>query len=159
MSVTESLRKCSLFNRLDDDVLRKLETFCTQTEVKEGFNLFREGETARFLYVVDWGKVALDLSVPKPYGGLTLPSTVATAGPGEGFGWSAIVPPHVMTLSARAITRSGLVLIEAQTFREFLGRYREAGYEVMVGLAQLLSQRLDQTRETLLFERGMVMLA
>lgn len=154
MTVLASLGQCRLFSGLGEHQLRTLATFAWETEVPEGEVVFREGERARCLYAVVRGRVALAMRVQPPDGGPARLATVATLGPGEAFGWSAIVEPHVMTLTARAVEPSTLLVVEGDTLREVLRRYRDVGYLVMAALARLLGERLGQTRQALIYERG-----
>ncbi|MBI2165758.1 MAG: cyclic nucleotide-binding domain-containing protein [Chloroflexi bacterium] len=157
MTGKELLKGCWLFDGLSEEQLGLLGTFCGQMQVAEGSVIFREGEPARYLYVVGEGRVGLEMSVQRPDGGLTRPAVVAVLGPGEAFGWSAVVAPHVMTMAARALEPSVVGLLEGKALREVLGCYRDVGYVVMCNLAKLLARRLNQTREALLYERGWAM--
>ena len=122
-------------------------------------HIFREGERGRFLYVGGEGRAALEMTVKRPDGGLTRPAPVATIGPGETFGWSAIVEPHILTLSAKAVGPCSLILLDGNELREALNQYRDVGFLVLEGVTLLLADRLSQTRETLIYERGWALMA
>lgn len=117
--------------------------------------LFRQGQPARALYVVEKGRAALELSLRHAEGAsLAHPATVATVGPGEAIGWSAVVEPHIMTLSARSLGASSFILIDGMALTELLRKHKDMGFVFMEALCRLLAERLMQTRETLIYERG-----
>ncbi len=155
--IKDTLRGCSLFRGLMEDQLDHIVPFCVGQEVSRDSILFREGEPARYVHVVERGVVALQMALHKPTGGFTKPATVAMIGPHTVFGWSALVEPHVSTLSAVAVRASRLVLVDGDKLNAFLVERPEIGYKIMAPLAKLLSERLAQTREMLLYERGLAM--
>ena len=154
MNTAEALNSCRLFSGLSEEQLQWIMPLCRPQAVEGVTHIFREGESARFLYVVEKGRVALEMTGKRPEGGLTQPAPVATIRPWETFGWSAIVEPHILTLSAKAVGPCDLILLEGNELREVLDQYRDVGFLVLEGVARLLADRLVQTRETLIYERG-----
>jgi len=155
-TIAESLKRCQVFTDLNDRQIKRIQALSTEIEPDVGVIIFKQGAAADALYVVESGRVALELSVPSPEGVPSRPATVATAGPGEAFGWSAVVPPFGMTLSARAMDGEPckLVCIAGPELRDLIERDQKLGYKVMAGMARLLAHRLMQTKEVLLYERG-----
>ncbi|MBI4340600.1 MAG: cyclic nucleotide-binding domain-containing protein [Chloroflexi bacterium] len=155
MTIAEVLLRCSLFSCMGEEELQRIVPLCTRLAAADGATFFRQGQPARSLYVLESGKAGLELSVQRPDGyGYANPTMVALLAPGEAFGWSAVVPPHIMTLSAHSVGPSNVLLVDGQALREMLQRHRDMGYTFMAGLSQLLAERLMQTRETLIYERG-----
>lgn len=157
MTTMALLERCELLAGLHEEQVQILTNLAAPLEVEEGTLLFREGDSAKFLYVIGEGKVALEMVVSKPNGGHTHPATVATLGPGEAFGWSAIVDPYVLTMSARAAGPCQLVRLDGVALREVLRSYQGIGFVFMSNLTRLLAGRLARTRETLIYERGWAM--
>ena len=153
MPVKHSLQGSQLFQGLSDEQLQLFSAICEDVPVEKGTRIFEEGEHARFVYVVERGRVALTMRLDRPDGSVTHPTTVASLGPGEAFAWSAIVDPTVLTLSAQAVEDSNLVRIDGEKLREMLNSRRDVGYLVMVNVAKLLGGRLAQTREAFVYER------
>lgn len=153
MTVKQFLRGSHLFQGVSDEQLRLFLPISQQKTVEKGTHIFKEGEPAGFLYIVGKGRVAVEMRLERPDGSVTHLTTVASAGPGEAFGWPAIVEPHILALSAHAIERSSMVLIEGERLRELLDEHRDVGYLVMANVAKLLAQRLSQTREAFVYER------
>ena len=150
------LRASQLFRGVGDEYLQLFLPICRQVSVEKGAPIFREEEPARFLYIVGQGRVALEMRIERPDGSVAGPTTVESIGPSDAFGWSALVEPHILTLSAKAVEPSKLLLIEAESFRDVLARHTNVGYRVMVNVAELLAERLAQTREAFVYERSWV---
>ena len=72
-------------------------------------------------------------------------ATVYTVGKGEIFGWSALVPPHRLTASARCQGKADVIMINGKELMEFLEKDRRIGYVVMKNLSALISSRLAST--------------
>lgn len=159
MALIESLRRCHLFEGVSDRELTMVLTFAHEVEADAGAVIFREGQHAHSLYVMQEGSAALEMSVQRPDGGVTLPTTVAVLAPGDALGWSALVEPYVLTATARALVPTMLVDVDGQALREFLQRYRDLGYTVMRNLAYLIAQRLTCSRQALIYERGWVLVS
>lgn len=152
---TKGFLRCSqLFRGVSDELLDLFLDLCQQVRVEAGTPIFEEDQPARFLYIVGHGRVVLGMRLERPDGSVTDLTTVASVGPGEAFGWSALVTPHVLTLSARSVEPSLLLRIEGEALRSTLSLHSDAGYAVMVNVANLLAERLSQTREALVYERG-----
>lgn len=124
--------------------------------VEKGAAIFQELDPATHVYVLGAGRVALTMTLERPDGSVVPPTVVASVGPGEAFGWSAVVEPNRFTLSARAVESCDLVRIEGRALMETLDAHRDVGYLVMVNMVNLLASRLAETREAFVFERGWV---
>jgi CRP-like cAMP-binding protein len=72
-------------------------------------------------------------------------TTVYTVGKGEIFGWSALVPPHRLTASARCEGKADVMMINGKELTEFLEKDKHIGYVVMKNLSALISSRLAST--------------
>lgn len=156
---SQALSRCEMFSRLTEQQLEAISELCRSHTFEKDSFIFREGQPARNLYVVEQGRVALEMTVRNYDGGRSRPATVALIGSGEAFGWSSIVEPHVLTLTAKAAESCNLVSIEGSMLRKVLDQDRDSGYLVMAGLSELLASRLRSTRENLIYERGWTMLA
>ena len=156
MTVTEFLRSSHLFKGLPSDHLQLLLPCCREETAEKEAVIFREGEPAKSLYVVEEGRIGLRMTRDRPDGSSTGPTTVASVGPGEAFGWSAIIEPRFFTLTAIAVEPSKLILMEGTALREVLNLNRDIGYLVMVNVANLITERLAETREAFVYDRSWV---
>ena len=154
MTVMRFLEGSHLFQGVSTDDLQIIEPVCRHQAIEKGTEIFKEGEWAIFLYIVEKGRVALEMTLGRPDGSTTPPTTVASVGLGDAFGWSAIVEPHLLTLSAKAIENCDLVLIDGQELKQTLSQHHKMGYTVMANIANLLGQRLTATREAFVYERS-----
>ena len=156
MTVKETLRNCNLFSGIREQDLDTLAPAFRQVAVAKGEVILKEGEPARFLYVVEKGRVGLQMTLERPDGSSTGPTAVHSLGPSEAFGWSALVEPYVNTLSATVVEPSRLLRVDRDSLRKMLSLNHDMGYQVMVNLAKLIAERLAETREALVFERSWV---
>jgi CRP-like cAMP-binding protein len=103
--------------------------------------LAREGETAKGLYLVQAGHVALDLHTPGR--GAT---SILTVGPGEIVGWSWLVPPHRWQFDCRAVDHVQGLVFDAEWLREKCDQDYELGYHLLKQLVTVIADRLAATR-------------
>ncbi len=79
--------------------------------------------------------------------------TVYVAANNEVFGWSAIVEPHVYTLTAVCLQNVKVLAINGVRLRSLLNENHEVGHEVSNRLVGVVASRLDETRRLLISER------
>ena len=143
------LRGSELFHDLETGHLEQVAGMCRDFSGQAGTVIFREGEHASDLYVLGEGRVALELDIVVAPGRPPVPTTVDLIGPGDCFGWSALVEPNRYTASARCINPSRGVAIPGDALLQVMTRTPALGHEVMRRLAQVVSNRLDLTRTSL----------
>lgn len=111
----------------------------------EGEYIFREGDHALNLYIVKTGEVAIETSIP-PRGTVT----IMTVEQGEWFSWSALLEPRIETASGRALTQCAVLAIRGGALTDLCREEPQFGFEIYRALAEVISQRLLQTRLQLL---------
>ena len=79
--------------------------------------IYREGDPASPLYLVEEGLVALEMVVPGRG-----PITILTVGPGEIFGWSSLFYQRPKTSAARALTPTRAEALDSARLRAALRR-------------------------------------
>jgi CRP/FNR family transcriptional regulator, cyclic AMP receptor protein len=90
--------------------------------------------------------VALDIYVPAR-GRMT----ILTVGPGEIFGWSALLPIiEIRTASARTLQKTTAVAFDSPALRALCEEDHELGFLVYRRLANVVAARLTATRLQLL---------
>lgn len=151
--LSETLRSSRLFEGVSDAQIQNIIPLCRTLTVAKGTTIFREGEPAKTMYLVRTGRAAVEMSLERPDGSTARPTVVASISPREAFGWSALVEPNVLTLSAKAMVPTELVLIEGPGLRRLLDRSPRLGYRVMNNVAVLLAERLADIREAFVAER------
>ena len=153
MTAENTLSRCQLFRGLEEDEVSLFAPLREELAVEQGEAIFSEGNPARYLYMVEVGRVALTMTLSRPDGSVTHPTTVASLGPMEAFAWSALVEPRVLRFSALAVEPSRLIRIDGRALQAVLEQHPSVGYRVMVNLSQLLGSRLARTREAFVYER------
>lgn len=147
----ELLHRYPFFAGLGHEQLSSLARLADQTAIEAGGYLFYEGVSLTSLYLVAEGHVAITLSRPEvisrviipPPGARTHEVTVSIVGAGDVFAWSALVPPYKATSNARAVTRCKVLSINAAELRQLFELEPRFGYEVMVRVAQVARDRLQ----------------
>lgn len=138
------LSACELFRGVEPAALEGLRALGQATEVPSGAVLFRLGDLADQLYVVLRGRIAL--AMPIHVRGAEQDLTVEEKGPLEVVGWSALIPPHHATLSARALLDSALFVLPGQALQQHLASDPVVGLRVMSNLAAVVGRRLHQAQ-------------
>lgn len=147
MISTETLSQFNLFNGLPDTLLKEIAAISQEVAVKKDEFIFREGEKADKLHFLMQGSVALRVKLTSRPESITV-SYVSS--PYQSFGWSGVVAPHHYTSSAECDEDSTLLIIPAQPFIEILERNPEYGFKVMKRIAEIIADRLRNSRQALL---------
>ena len=146
--VIRILRTCSLFEGVTDDELSLIGPFCRLDRFEAGTVVFSEGQSADRLYVLEKGKISLELKVQFGSGKAERRATAEVVEPGEPCGWSALVEPYMYTMSAVCLEPCVAVSVPAAELREVL-TFCPMGLTIMRRLAGLVASRLKHTRATL----------
>ena len=103
--------------------------------------IFREGDPANRLYLIQKGRVALEA-----------PGTESTAtrfeiiGAGDMLGWSWLFPPFYSHFAARALEPTEGIFLYGTRLREECDQNPEFGYDLMKRTVAVVIQRLQATR-------------
>ena len=143
MVSTEILKSFNLFSGLSQTELAGIAKLCRERTYESGSVIFTTGGSATDVYLLETGKV--DIQIEFKIHDYEVMATVYTVGKGEIFGWSALVPPHRLTASARCEGKADVVMINGKELVEFLEKDRRTGYVVMKNLSTLISSRLAST--------------
>jgi CRP-like cAMP-binding protein len=138
----ESLKDAELLAGLSAEQRGSLAALARERRATAGEVLFRLGEQADTFYVIGLGRV--DLTFPLLVMGETKEARFQSLEAGRTLAWSALVPPHQLTMSARATTD---VVMLAFDRRRVLALFREQpaiGHVVMANLAGVVAARLHE---------------
>lgn len=147
MIPTETLAMFDLFKNLPEDLLKKIAAISAEKSVKRGEFVFREGEKADKLHFLISGSVALRVNLTSRPESVTV-SYISV--PYQSFGWSGVVAPHHYTSSAECDEDSELLTIPAGPFMKLMEEHPEAGFKVMKRIAEIIADRLRNSRQALL---------
>jgi len=147
MISTDVISQFSLFRGLSDSLLKEIAAIGKETSAKKGEYVFREGEKADQLHFLVSGSIALRVKLTsKPEH-----VTVSFVGkPYESFGWSGVVPPYHYTSSAICEEDSQILVVPGEKFMQILEKHPEAGFIVMRRIAEIIADRLRNSRQALL---------
>jgi voltage-gated potassium channel len=97
----ERLKVIPVFASLDDETLRAIATFATETSVPAGKHLLNEGDYAYEFMAIEEGEAEVVRNGER----------VATLGPGEFFGEIAVLEKTLRTASVIALTPMRIVTL------------------------------------------------
>jgi len=151
LSIVEILKRCELFLGLDDNDLQKIVDLpsCQEKACKTQEIIFRAGEEAEHLYMLEEGRVNLVVKMPTSSSYLPEQTVVRIITKGGIFGWSALVPPHVFTMSAISKEPSKVVAISGNELRTLFDKDTHLGYEVMNSLIRVVGARVRNIEQLL----------
>ncbi|MBL8063536.1 MAG: cyclic nucleotide-binding domain-containing protein [Anaerolineales bacterium] len=142
-----ALSQFNLFNGLPESLLNEIAAMSSEVSFKKGEFVFHEGETADKLHFLLNGSVALRVNLTSRPDSVTV-SFISL--PYQIFGWSGMVAPHHYTSSAVCDEDSNLLIILSAPFMKLLAQHPEHGFNVMVRIAEVISDRLRNSRQALL---------
>jgi len=140
-----SLRSGHLFDGLDKAQIMKLEGIAKMAQVEKGQVIFKEGEKANAVYVLEEGAVELTTFVEKDF---ELPISILR-NRGDMFGSSALLAPHVYSLSARCAEKGMILRFESDPLKKLMSEDHGLGCKIMANLAKYFFERLRETRQEL----------
>jgi len=147
-TIKETLAGSELFRGFTDDELQKIANISRVEIYEKGSVLFSESSAAEDMYIVELGKVAMEMSLAGTPG-MGKQVTVETITKGGGCGWSALSGTPVYTLTARAIEPVRAIAIDGTRLYNLLKEDPYLGYRVMSRMATAISARLRNIRMTL----------
>lgn len=147
MISTDVLSQFGLFKGLPDSLLIEIAALSEEISVKKDEFIFHEGEKADKLHFLINGSVALRVKLTSRPESVTV-SFISS--PYQSFGWSGIVAPHHYTSSAECEEDSKLMIISAVPFIKLLEQNPEAGFKVIQRIAEIIADRLRNSRQALL---------
>jgi CRP/FNR family transcriptional regulator, cyclic AMP receptor protein len=123
----------------------RIAKIASRLEWGAGATVFREGDRDSILYVVEEGRVAIEIAVPGRGRVVML-----TVGPGEVFGWSSLFYQRPKTASARTVEPTKALALDATRLRELCDVDTHLGYLLTRRILDVVSERLKATRMQLL---------
>ena len=158
MDLVSILKRCEVFVGLDDtdlDRIAALHSWRRETYSK-GTSIFRENVLARDFYILEEGEVRLFMGVYKEGMKEATQIPVDTITKGDVFGWSSLVAPHSLTLSAVCVKPSSVLVVSGDELSTLMDSNHSLGYEVMKGLVRVIGARLRDLRARFAGKEGQV---
>lgn len=126
---------------LSPESQEKLISLAEVFRYKEDEVIFRQNDPGLYLYIVKSGIVGIETFFPNH--GF---HQIVSLGPGELFGWSALVEPRHETATARADEDAEVFAFAAGKVSDLCLEDTSFGYEIYKALASVISSRLKATR-------------
>jgi len=139
------LREHLFFRDMKEERLGVLAGCATNVVFQPGEFIFRAEQKAERVYVIRFGRVALESWLP--HGGAIPIETVEA---GDVLGWSWLFPPYKWHFDARAQTLVRALALDGVCLREKCERDPNLGYDLVQRFAQVAVRRLEATQLQLL---------
>ena len=130
-----------LLNGLSPAEVEQVMALGARSLVPSGGTLFRLGDQADRIFLVVRGRIRLTL--PMQLRGRDEEILIEEKSPGQTVGWSALIPPHRFTLSARAPLETEVIALEREALREFFQSSPRIAYKISLNLAIVVGHRLQ----------------
>ena len=158
MDVVSILKRCEMFIGLNDDDLRKVGSLHSwrRETYSEGTFIFQENVRANNFYILEEGEIKLLIGVYREGANKATQVPVDTISKGDVFGWSSLVIPHSLTLSAICIKPSSVLVINGDELSNLMDEDHSLGYELMKGLVRVIGARLRDLRGRIVDKEGQV---
>jgi len=143
-NILATLRSIHFFHGISPEELHQVATAADVEEYPPGGIIFHEGDRGPRIFLVAEGSVSLDVCV-RGRGC----RQVQVIGPGELLGWSPALDQLPMTATARALTPTRLVGLEAGRILALCHHDPQFGFTFMRQMARALATRLTAVREQL----------
>lgn len=140
-STQEVIQEHRFFGGMQPEYLEIVAGGSTEVKFEVDELIFREGQPAAQLYLIQSGQVALEVQEAKQG-----PVRVQLIGPGEVLGWSWMFPPFIWHFQARALEPTTAIALNAGRLLVKAEQDKTFGYDLMKRVAQVLIERLQATR-------------
>ena len=146
---TEILKKSQLFWRLSDAQIGQITAISQELKFSAGSPVYHAGDSASHLYVVEKGKVSLEMEIR--LGMRTRKqATIDVITEGQVFGWPALFPEMpVYAMSAIVMEDAKLLALDGAKFQSLSSQDIGMCRDVMHELVNLVSNRFSHATKTL----------
>lgn len=142
------LKETRVFKGCTIQELQDIANFCQRTTFKNGEYIFKAKSPAEYLYIVQEGVVELRFKVTLYLASREI--TIDRKFEGNVFGWSALVEPHIYTLSAIAVKDSELVRINEKDLKRLSKENHHLGYTLMKNISEIIGERFELLQKILI---------
>jgi CRP-like cAMP-binding protein len=141
------LQEIDLFKGIDHEIMKELADICSEETYAQNTVLFRKGEDAVRLYILEEGRIRLVIE-----DGGTI--TFGLDEPGEVFGWSSMFESGQYTSSGVCATDAKVLKIERDALDKVFNLHPDVGLSVLKRLGKVVSGRLTAAYQNLLSAIG-----
>src|SRR5512140_2637913 len=130
-----------LLHGLSDAAAAEVRALGSAVRVAPGDLLFRLGDEARDVFLIERGRVALTLPMRVP--NLEEEVLIEERQTGQTLGWSALIPPHRFTLTAKALVDTEVLALPRARLLAHFDAQPQVGYAITRNVAAVTGQRLQ----------------
>ncbi len=130
-----------LVKDLTAEEVERILALGTRIALPSGTSLFRLGDPAERLFLIERGQIRLTL--PMRVRGREEDVVVEERTAGQTVGWSALIPPHKFTLAATAPLETEVIALPREELRKYLAANPTLGYKITLNLAIVIGHRLQ----------------
>jgi len=145
MATRDQLAEFRLFSGITAAELDAVLDAASDVAFAAGTRLFDEGQPASGCWLIRSGRVSLETHVPGRG-----QVAVQTLDSGDILGWSWLVAPQQWHLTATAVEPVTAVELDTDRLRALAEQDPRFGYQLAVGMFEVLLDRLQSTRARLL---------
>jgi CRP-like cAMP-binding protein len=138
--IRDLLISLPIFQGLQQDDLRGLESFFKILDLQAGDTLFKEGSRGNYVCLIIKG--ALDVIKEVDMAGDVVLSTLSE---GRSIGEMSIIDEFPRSATVKARTDATLIILTREDFETISETRPDLGFEILKGLARLLSKNLRKT--------------
>lgn len=154
MDVKEFMLQVELFEGLNDQEIDKVIDLSRLDECVPGDLIWREGDDAEDLCLVSEGQVELRYEMPGRES--TREQAMIIISKGNAFGWSALVPPHKLTLSAFGGDKGcSYYRINGSRLVSLFDAHSHIGYICFRNLTRVIAKRFHAMEDEIARAAGM----
>ncbi len=153
MTAKKVLKESQVFSILPYAELEQIASSVLEKQYEAGTTIFKEGDSADELLVLQEGKVVLQMTLPEEHAQTSRKVSVDIVTRNEIVDWSAVVEPYVYSLTAVCLQKVKALSISGNKFRWLLEDNHNIGDVVRTGLIKVITSRLVETRRLPVSER------
>lgn len=147
-SIKDILASSDLFKGLRDDELEKLLPLCREEVYEVGTIIFSEGAPCNIMYIVESGKVALEINLHISRAKEDA-ATIGVITPCGCLCCSGLTDPYILTATGRTLEATNVIGLDTAQLKGLLLENPEMGHRVMSNLVEVVSSRFQHSRDTL----------
>ncbi len=146
MNTLEPILKVhSFFKDLKKEYLALIVGCATNVVFKPGEIVLQEGKPADRFYLIREGMVTIEVLA-----GNNEPITIQTLHGGDILGWSWLIPPYQNRFNCRAVETTKTIALDGRCLRGKCEENHDLGYDLLMRITRVFTQRLEATRLQLL---------
>lgn len=150
--IEDTLKRAEVFLGLDDSDLSLIAQLPSshQDNYPAGHTLFRAGEEAKYIYVLDEGLINIVVDILSTPEKVPSQITVDVITKGDFFGWSALVKPNRYILSAICQKPCRVTRISGPELISLCNANYNIGYKIFLGLSQIIGTTFRDLQQVLI---------